>query len=313
MADNNGAIRHERSTVEAGDGRTITVDTWLPHGDVRGVVQVLHGMSEHRGRYGRFAGHCAGQGLAVVVHDHRGHGDECAIHDLGHFADQHGWDLVIDDVDAVFRDAQARFAGKPVILFAHSMGSYIAQAFVMRKQPAVAGLVLSGSNDAPRLQLHLGRLVARIESWIKDRRYPSPRLNAMAFGAFNKRFEPARTAFDWLSRDENEVDRYVDDPLCGGIPTAGLWIDLLGGLLEIGTTRARQGIPSELPILITGGGHDPVGGRRGMQRLLEGYVVAGHQRVELKVFEGARHEMLNETNRVEFTDFVLDWMEHVLR
>ncbi|MGB5352253.1 MAG: alpha/beta hydrolase, partial [Woeseia sp.] len=168
-------------------------------------------------------------------------------------------------------------------------------------------LVLSGSTGAPRLQLYLGRFAARVEIWRHGRQHRSEALNAQAFGAFNKRFAPARTKFDWLSRDPQEVDLYVNDPACGFVPSAGLWHDLLGALIHIGKKKSLQQVPHTLPILITGGSDDPVGGRRGMQRLHDAYQHGDHQNVALKIYDGGRHEILNETNRDDVMNDIERW------
>lgn len=309
MTDPATGATHEQQTLPADDGQLISVNLWRPLAAPRGLVQVVHGLSEHAARYERFAAACTARNLAVVAHDHRGHGVACPAEALGHFADDAGWDKVIADVRVVNAAVRKEFADLPLAMLSHSMGSYIAQSFVMRHPGAVGALVLSGSTYAPRLQLRLGQFAAWLECKRHGKRHRSPLLNKQAFGAFNQRFEPARTAFDWLSRDTREVDRYLADRHCGAVPSAQLWLDLIGGLLEIGTARALRSVPADLPVLITGGGNDPVGGRRGMARLAARWAHTGHENVTLNVFDDARHEMLNETNRDEFTRFVIDWID----
>jgi alpha-beta hydrolase superfamily lysophospholipase len=133
-------------------------------------------------------------------------------------------------------------------------------------------------------------------------------LDRLGFGNFNKPFQPARTELDWLSRDEAEVDKYIEDPLCGGPYTTGLWLDLMAGLMEVGSDAALRRIDAALPILITGGEVDPVGGDKGMTKLLRHYAQTGHQRLRVKIYPDGRHEMLNETNRDEVTRDWLDWI-----
>jgi alpha-beta hydrolase superfamily lysophospholipase len=135
----------------------------------------------------------------------------------------------------------------------------------------------------------------------------------LGFDSLNKRFEPARTPFDWLSRDEAEVDRYIEDPLCGGPYTAGLWVDFLGGLLRVTSDRALNRIPAELPILIAGGASDPVGGDDGLGKLMLHYAQTLHSRLTLKLYPDGRHEMLNEINRDEVTADWLDWVDRLVR
>ena len=151
-------------------------------------------------------------------------------------------------------------------------------------------------------------LLARFEALRLGKRGRSALMNKLGFGDFNKRFEPSRTELDWLSRDEHEVDLYIADPLCGGPYTCGLWIDVMSALFKIGSDNELNRIPADLPILITGGSDDPVGGEGSMTRLTMHYAQTGHQRVTMKLYPEGRHEMLNETNRDEVTSDWLDWI-----
>jgi len=189
------------------------------------------------------------------------------------------------------------------------MGSFVAQSFAMLYGDRLSALLLSGSTWPGRIPVLAGHLLARIEAWRVGRRRESALLDKLGFGAHNRRFEPARTEFDWLSRDENEVDRYVEDPLCGGPYTAGLWVDLTGALLKIASDDNLMRIPSDLPILITGGAVDPVGGERRLGDLALHYAQTQHGRLKVKVYPDGRHEMLNDINRDDVTADWLDWIE----
>ncbi len=292
--------------VQSNGSHAIPVYLWEPAGEAAAVIQVFHGLGEHSARYQRFAEAAADAGYAVCVHDHRGHGPEAEKQ--GFFAAEHGWTSLVDDGYSVTEFLRARFPDKPVVLLGHSMGSYIAQAYARRFGADLSALILSGSTRPVRGLLFFGRLLARIAAWRNGIEAHSPLLDKIGFGDFNKRFEPARTALDWLSRDAAEVDKYLADPLCGGPYTTGLWIDLLGGLQEISKSDALQQIPVDLPILITGGADDPVGGERGMQQLAAHYEQTGHSNLSAKIYAGGRHEMFNETNRDEFTADLLRWI-----
>ncbi len=301
---------HESLMLKAADGHEIPVYLWAPETAPRGVVQVFHGLGEHAGRYARFAGAARDRGLLVCAHDHRGHGPGTAAY--GFFAERRGWDVVVTDGHTVAGALGDEYPGAPRVLLGHSMGSFIAQAYAMRHGRELAALVLSGSTLPSRAQVVPGRWLARAIALIRGRRARSALLDTMGFGAFNKQFEPARTGFDWLSRDPAEVDKYIADELCGGPYTTGLWIDFLGGLAQVGRDDSIRRIPTELPVLITGGSDDPVGGSHGMSRLAEAYRRCGHDRTETRIYAGGRHEMLNETNRDEFTNDVLDWIDEQL-
>ena len=299
-------INHGDATISAADGHKIRVRTWLPDDPPSGVIQVLHGLGEHIERYGRFAEAAVNRGLAVVGHNHRGHGPECD--DRGYFSGQDGWAKVVADVHGVNEWSRERFADLPIVMLGHSMGSFMAESFAMHHGAYLKGMLLSASTWPSRIQLLPARLVARIESWRLGMQAESPLLMKIGFGAFNKRFRPARTEFDWLSRDEAEVDRYVADPACGGPFSSRLWVDFLVGLWEVASDHALNRIPADLPVLITGGAADPVGGDKGMSSLMMHYAQTGHGRVKIKIYPEGRHEMLNETNRDEVTR---DWLDGI--
>lgn len=300
----------EAISIDAPDGHTILGTHWRPSGDVRGVIQLFHGLGEHHQRYGRFAEAATSRGIAVISHDHRGHGPRAEL--LGHYADEDGWQLLIDDGLLVSDSIREQYGELPVVLLGHSMGSFIAQYFSMLHSDRLAGLILSGSTWPQKATLYPGLLLAYIESWRLGKRGKSALLDKLGFGAFNKPFEPARTEFDWLSRDESEVDKYVADPLCGGANTSGLWLDFMRGLRAIGSDKSLMRIRSDLPILLTGGAADPVGGDKGITKLAMHYAQTLHGRLTVKIYPEGRHEMFNETNRDEFTDDVLSWVEERL-
>ncbi|WP_119422485.1 alpha/beta fold hydrolase [Desertibaculum subflavum] len=275
----------------------------------RAIVQISHGMAEHSGRYRRFAEALCGAGFAVIAHDHRGHGETAATPaDFGFFAERDGWAKVVADLGAVQSAARAAWPGIPVLLFAHSMGSFVAQDFIAGQGATLAGVVLCGSNGtAPR---PVGRLVARIERLRLGARGHSRLMTQQVFGAFNQRFPNPRTEFDWLTRDPAEVDAYIADPLCGFDVTTQFWIDLLDALARICSDRHRRGVPKGLPILLTAGDADPLSdGGRGLEPLVAGYRRVGVASVASRLYPGARHELLNETNRDEVTADILRWME----
>ena len=299
-------LYHRHEILAAADGHNIHVQLWVPEGPTSCVIQIFHGLGEHSDRYTRFADNAVERGFAVCIHDHRGHGSHCE--DLGHFADSGGWQKIVSDSEVVNDFVRQQFAGTPIVLLGHSMGSYIAQTFAMHYGSRLSGLILSASTWPSRLQLVPAKLLARIEALRLGTRGKSELLDKLGFGNFNKPFEPARTELDWLSRDEAEVDKYVSDPLCGGPYSCGLWLNLLGGLFELASDNAISRIPLDLPILITGGEQDPVGGDKGMTRLAMHYAQTSHQRMNVKIYPEGRHEMLNETNRDEVTADWLDWV-----
>ncbi|HMN71683.1 MAG TPA: alpha/beta hydrolase [Rhodoblastus sp.] len=303
-------MRADSLALIAEDGAQIHVYRWLPESAPRAVFQIVHGLAEHAARYGRLAEALTARGFAVYADDHRGHGRTAAAGELGFFAERDGWRKSVGDLWSLNRRIAADHPGLPIILLGHSMGSFMAQDFVADHSDAIAGLVLSGSNGPPPAIAGVGRMIARIERLRLGARGKSALLQAMMFGEFNKRFKPARTEFDWLSRDPAEVDAYVADPLCGFEFSNQLAVDLLdalGGLLK---PERLARIRKDLPVYIFSGSDDPVGAS--LPALAAAYRSAGLKNVEMRVYSGARHETLNETNRDEVTADLVRWSETLL-
>jgi len=301
----------EQVVLQATDGHDIRLHVWRPANPATGAVQILHGLGEHAARYARFANAATARGLIVYSHDHRGHGKHAD--QLGYFGDKDGWSLLVSDANRVHQEISSRHAELPIFLIGHSMGSYIAQSFLIRHSPPIAGLILSASTWQSRALLLLGSLLAKVEGWRLGKHRSSTLLNRLGYGNLNKPFHPARTESDWLSRDESEVDKFIADPLFGGPYTTGLWSDLTAGLFEVASDHALRRIPADLPILITGGEVDPVGGDKGMTKLALHYAQTGHQRLRVRIYADGRHEMLNEINRDEVTRDWLDWIQTTSR
>ena len=300
-------LTEHRLNARSTDDQTISVRYWPANGRHRGTVQILHGLAEHCARYERVAGTLNAAGLAVAAHDHRGHGERIAAGSQGVFAPADGWQRVLDDVFAVQVAAAAEAAG-PVVLLGHSMGSYIAQAAMLRDATPWSALALSGSNFAPRLLLTVARWIGQVERWRIGADTPSKLMNQLSFGNYNKPFSPPRTEFDWLSRDPDEVDRYVADPWCGFTASAGLWVDLLGGLISISSIKALAALPPTLPVYVFGGADDPISAGGKLETLAQSLDAAGVGDVTLKLYPGARHEVFNETNRVEVEEDLIAWL-----
>ncbi|HZB67665.1 MAG TPA: alpha/beta fold hydrolase, partial [Ornithinibacter sp.] len=202
------------TTVTASDGTALHTNRWLPDGPPKAAVQLAHGMAEHSARYARLAAALTDARFAVYAHDHRGHGTTGGEDDHGFFADENGWASVVDDMRRVTRLAQDENPGLPLFLLGHSMGSFLARSYVIEDSGDLAGLVLSGTGGDPGLLGKAGLLLAKAEARARGRRHVSPLLDKLSFGRYNAAFKPNRTPFDWLSRDEAEVDAYMADTMC---------------------------------------------------------------------------------------------------
>jgi alpha-beta hydrolase superfamily lysophospholipase len=264
-------------------------------------------MAEHGGRYQRFAHALNACGVTVWAHDHRGHG-KTSPDDLGHFADSNGWRLLINDAWDVSQQMMAAYPGVPIALFAHSMGSFIGQTLLGERGGSYRAVILCGTNAPPDARERAVRVLSSAQLLTLGPRHPGMWVGSVMLKMFNRRFEPRKTHFDWLSRDEDEVRKYVDDRFCGSPLSARSWFDFLHGKRRLGRKKHLDRIPKTLPIHVIAGTHDPVGEEtKGVDRLLNLYK-ANNLTVSSQFYAGARHELLNETNRGEVTKDLSDWL-----
>ncbi|MFI8367879.1 lysophospholipase [Streptomyces sp. NPDC085466] len=279
-------------TFTSPDGVRVHVHTWHPEGRVRGVVQIAHGMGEHGLRYAPLAAHLTARGYAVHAPDQRGHGRTMHA-GPGHLGAD-GWNRLVDDLATLTRTTRDRHPGVPVVLLGHSMGSFAAQQFLLDHAELVDGVALSGTTAVDALITALATAAPAGHG---------------PFGPFNAPFAPVRTEADWLSRDEAQVDAYLADPLCGfGLDLQGLahMADAAGRL------AAPAGIPAGLPVALLVGDRDPLNGRLAHTDLLVSrYREAGLTDLTYHRYEGARHEVLNETNRAEVVADLTAWIDRV--
>ena len=306
-------MKNDTFTFKAADGTQIFTYRWIPDDTsaIRGAVQIAHGMVEHAARYERFADALTKAGYAVYANDHRGHGKTAGSLDrVGYFADEMGWEKVVVDMHTLTGVIKKECPKKPFFLFGHSMGSFLSRYYAMHYAAELTGLVLSGTAGDSGALRKIGIIVATIEAKIKGKKAKSNIMNKLSFGAFNDAFKPNRTDYDWLSRDNAEVDKYVNDPWCGAVCTAGFFCDMLGGIGYINKKENIAKIPKSLPIYIFSGTKDPVGGNtKGVNQVYNALKDAGIGDVTLKFYKDARHETLNEINREEVFRDVIAWMK----
>lgn len=302
-------MQHENFWLDASDGTQLYVNRWFNDAAPKAILMISHGMAEHSARYERLAQALVPAGFAVVAHDIRGHGQTAKNGAFGHYADHDGWNKVVGDLASVNQYIRKKYPKTPIILLAHSMGSYIGQAYLMQcGKQHIQGAILSASNYASIARYRQAKLFARFEAWRQGPKGYSALLEYLSFGTFNNAFKPSRTPSDWLSRDTAEVDKYLNDPLCGFRCSNQLWLDLLDGLQFITAPDNLKKIKRNLPLLIIGGANDPAIKGDGIKKLADALNAAGAKRVQTKVYPEARHELLNETNRDEVTRFYIEWL-----
>lgn len=300
------------STFLSRDGKTpIHAVWWRPQGEIRGVVQISHGVAEYVNRYEPFASFLTERGFAVVGNDHIGHGLSVAPGAPRlYFGPAGSWNTVVDDLYQMRNLAAEAFPGLPCFLLGHSMGSFLARTYLIRYPGTVDGAILMGTGQmAPALLLG-GRMVAAGEGRRVGQDQMSPLVERLAFGAYNKIFAPNRTSCDWLSVNTENVDRYMADPLCGGNASVGLFRELLWGLGFIRKPENLRQMNLNTPILFVSGAMDPVGDcGKGVRRACRSFRKAGVRQVSMKLYPGARHEILNDDCREAVYQDLGDWLE----
>ena len=291
---------------------TVRACAWLPEGSrPRGVVQLVHGISEHMGRYDGLARFLAGQGFAVAGHDHLGHGQTAAgPEEYGFLGERDGWDHLVADVKALRDRMGERFSGLPYFLLGHSMGSFVARTYLIRFPGTVDGCLLSGTGQESAPLLAFGRLAASLLCVLRGSNTRSAFITSLSLGAYNRQFRPNRTPNDWISRDQAVVDAYCADPLCQFVPTVGMFRDMLGGLQFIGRPANCARMDPNTPVFLFSGDKDPVGGcGKGVRKVENLFRSAGVRDLTVKLYPEGRHEMFHELNRDEVYGDVLAWLE----
>ena len=308
------------------DGHQVMVRQWRSSSGAppRGVVHVIHGMSEHVARYEELAQAFASRGIVVIGEDHRGHGTtetqgrgEGGGGRLGHAADKDSWERICKDLGALHRHIRDSFGdGIPVFVLGHSMGSFLALKQLVELSRDLGGVILSGGGLSSQVAWQFGRGVAAMERWRLGGKATSSLLQASIFGSFNKKVRNPTTEFDWLSRDPNEVAAYLADPLCGFPISTQFWFDFFGGLIDIHDHEFLNPVRPGFPIFVISGHEDPVGrygqGVRALVARLQSRL--GAASVNWKIFPRARHELFHELeeDRRQAINLVVDWVSERL-
>ena len=290
----------------------IFVYKWLPdvNVQVKGVVQIAHGMAETAARYENFASALTNDGFIVYANDHRGHGKTAGeVQKLGELGED-GFNAMVENMHELNEKIKEENPNLPIFLFGHSMGSFLTQRYICLYGSGLKGAIISGSCGKQGIIIDIARLIAKREIKKIGRSGKSNKLDKLFFGSYNNSFKPNRTASDWLSRDNKQVDKYIDDPFCGTVFTAGFFYDFLGGIKSIADDKEIKNVPKDLPIYIFSGDKDPVGKNgKGVLKLVKTYKEHGIKDLTHKLYKNGRHEMLNETNKEEVIVDVIRWLK----
>lgn len=283
---------------------------WEPNGEVRGVVQLVHGIAEYAARYDELAQFLASHGFVVVGEDHMGHGGSISADTVqGYFYG--GWLNAVDDVYSLLSLTKNEYPDTPYFIYGHSMGSFLARTLLYRYPNAgLCGALISGTGWQPGIVLDIGIAVCKQQAKKHGDTGVSETVKKLMFGNYTKCYENPRTELDWLSRDTALVDKYIADPLCGFDATIGLSMAMLTGMKMNEKSENLQKMPKSLPVHFFGGDMDPVGSNgKGVAQTCEAFRKAGMERVSIKLYHDGRHEMHNELNKIEVYDDILSFLD----
>lgn len=288
---------------------------YIPDGKIRGILQITHGMVEYIERYESFARFLNSKGFLVTGHDHLGHGESInSKEEWGYFAKEDGNRAVLNDIYELTKITKEKYPNIPYFLLGHSMGSFYTRQYICEFGEELNGAIIMGTGCQPLLLMKLGcfltSFIARFKGW----HYRSNLVNNMAFGSYNKRFSPARTSKDWLTKDNAIVDKYVADERCNFTFTLNAYYALFTGISRLYDKDLLSKMPKTLPLFLIAGEDDPVGDfGKGVLKVTEMLKETGMKNVTTKLYPTDRHEILNETDRDQVYSDLYKWLDSLLK
>lgn len=286
---------------------------WKPEGSPKAVVQLVHGIAEHIDRYDDFANFLTHHGFVVVAEDHMGHGKSVGSEGVqGYF--HGGWFSAVADTHQLMEHTKREYPSLPYIIFGHSMGSFMTRTLLCQyAQNGPDAAIICGTGWQPNALLAAGKILGKLMCHHGGEKKPSAFLHNMTFGGYNRRVDHPRTDVDWLTRDTNVVDAYRADPQCGFIATAGLMRDLAQGITYIQKRENLEKMQKKMPVYFIAGGDDPVGNYgAGVAKCAQKFQAVGMKQVSVKIYPLCRHEILNELNKTEVYEDVLQWANTIV-
>ena len=295
------------------DDFEINVYKWEPESQPKAAVQIVHGMAEHAKRYERFAEFLIKNGYICYADDHRGHGKTIELNNMAPgYLGETGWDGTVNEIHHLSTIIKKENPNIPLFLIGHSWGSFLSQDIIQKWSEDYKAVILLGSNGSQKKTvIKIGKSIANKQVKKLGATEPSPKMDDLSFGKYNKPYkkEPNATGYEWLSRDKSEVQKYIDDPLSGFIAPGSFYVEMLTAFERLWDIEKEKKISKDLPIMFASGEEDPVSNKtKDLIPLLERYREIGIREVAVKFYKGARHELLNETNRDEVFNDLLEWL-----
>lgn len=306
-------MEHKTTYISSHDGQKIFLRIWNQVEKPIGIVQIIHGMAEHSARYEMFAHFLNKKGYIVYADDHRGHGHSLTEEEvLGYIGDD-GFQNIVKDEQLISELIKKKYPKLPLFIFAHSFGSFIGQEYIVQNSRKIDGIILSGSAKQNGLDAKMGRILATIQNAVLDNKKEAKLIDKLSFGIFNKKFKNQQPTASWLTRDTKVLEQYKKDELSGFVSSINFYYELFHAFKSLYQNKRLEKIEKDLPLLIISGDMDPVG-KYGVavQALYEQYKQLDLENVTLKLFEDARHELVNELNNQEVFSYINDWFSKVI-
>lgn len=304
-------MKREDFFLDSRDGRSkLHGVRWMPDdGEVKLVVQIIHGMAEHVGRYEDFASFLTDRGIVVTAEDHLGHGGSITDDKKGYFCKQDPATVVVRDVHRLKKLTQEKYPRVPYYILGHSMGSFILRNYLFKYGKGIDGAIIMGTGMAPRAAAGAMKFLASVGCALGKSTTPSPFINKIAFGSYSKKIENPRTDYDWLTKVDSVVDKYMDDPLCGFTFPCNGFKTLAELILRLHKESNIEKMPVTLRVLFASGKDDPVGNYGAdVEKVYKSFIAEGMQKTEIKLYENDRHEILNETDHETVYEDIYNWI-----
>lgn len=305
--------RSRECFIKGKDGEEVFLRIWDEVENPKAVVQIFHGMAEHSERYDRFAEFLNSKNIVVYADDHRGHGKTAEKNGKLGYLGNDGFYAVVEDEYSITKLIKENCGDLPIIIFAHSFGSFVGQEYITRYSKEVSAVILSGSAKQDGIDIKLAALIAKLQSSMADEKKEAYLIDKLAFGGFNNTVKNPSTDYAWLTRDEEEQHKYSQDLYCGYISSVNFYRYLFEGLTKLYQKEKLNNIKKEMPLLVISGDKDPVGKMgKSVKRLYQQYKDLAMENVTLKLYKDGRHELLNEINKEEVYEFIYKWIEEIL-